>query len=125
MSDDWDTFEITYPGKWIDGSNAIGMQVNGKPFNFWGIHDIIWVLRGDKKYGSLEIHCYSTKEKTIKINEKVKNINIIGRRFTIQSDNTPEGTIVAVNGIDMTNDILGFILIIKSGELIKASFDFM
>lgn len=125
MNENWDSFEILYPGNWIGGSNAINMKVNGKSLNFLGIHDIIWVLKGSIEYGTIEIHCYSTKEKTIKINEQVKNIDIKGRQFAIQSDNTPEGTIVKLNGIDMTNDILGFIVIIKSGELIKASFDFI
>ena len=123
MSYDWSTLKINYPSNWIDGSSDLNILVDGKPFSFWGIKELIWVLRDNDKFGLIEIHRYLEDNKTIIINEQVDNISINGNRYTIASDNTPEGTSIKIRDIDITNDVLGFMLIARAGYLIKLSID--
>lgn len=123
MDHNWSTFKIKYPGKWLNGSNDLQIEVDGKPLGFWGIKELIWVIRGGEKYGMIEIHRYTDDGTTITINEKVEDITINGKRFTIESDNTPEGTLVKIRNLDITNDVLGFILIVRSGDIVKLSLD--
>lgn len=123
MDHSWSTLKIKYPSKWINGSSDLHIEVDGKPLSFWCIEELIWVMHGSGKCGSIEIHRYLDGSKNIIINEQVNNISINGKRFNILSDNTPEGTTIKIRGIDITNDVLGFMVIIKSGSLIKLCID--
>ena len=123
MGYNWSTLKINYPSNWLDGGSDLNILVDGKPFSFWGIKELIWVLRNDDKFGSIEIHRYLEDDKTIIINEQVSDISINGKRFTIVSDNTPEDTSIKIRDVDITNDILGFMLIVRNGSLIKLSID--
>ena len=107
----------------MNGSSDLHIEVDGKPLGFWGIKELIWVIRGGEKYGKIEIHRYLEDGKTIIINERVEDISINGKSLTIESDNTPEGTTVKIRDLDITNDVLGFILIVRSGDIMKLSLD--
>ena len=123
MEHNWSTFKIKYPGRWLNSSDDLDIEVDGKPLGFWGIKELIWVIRGEDKYGLIEIHRYIDDGKTIMINERVEDISINGKRFIIESDNTPEGTLVRIRDLDITNDVLGFILIVRAGDIMKLSLD--